>query len=294
MRRLTDNVLQMGNRHFNYFLVGSRQCALVECGVSGGVVSLDAEWQKLHEKPEPAYILAMHEHFDHVCGVPALREMFPGVPVLAHPRAGRILQKPAVVMDFFQQDDKMSDILVQKGMIEQKPVSPCIDQIITDGSLEEGQILQAEKDWHLEIIETPGHSPCSLAAYLPQEQVMFLSDAAGYQIDDHSIFPIFFQGYQLYIDSIKRLRGFSAQVLALPHGTVWTGPDEVEAFYQRALQSAEEAFQMIQTMLEEGFSQESMQAILCSKYYRDDLMIYTPQNIQLCVKLLIQRVQECL
>lgn len=294
MRRLSDNVLQMGNRHFNYFLVGRRQCFLVECGVSGGVISLAADLQKMPEISEVTGILAMHEHFDHVCGIPALREMFAGVPVLAHPRAERILRKQAVVEDFFRQDEKMSDILLQRGLIDHKPISPCIGEIGIDGILEEGQYLPVEKGLQLQILETPGHSPCSLAAYLPGEQVMFLSDAAGYQIDDQSIFPIFFQGYDLYMESIKRLMGFPTRVLALPHGTVWAGRREMDAFYQRALQSAQDTFQLIQTMLEEGLSPESMQEVLFSRYYRDDLMIYTPENIQLCVKLLIQRVGECL
>ena len=67
----------LGNQYFNYLLVG-KKAVLIECGVSAGVMSFRQDWQKLSRPPEIKTLVAMHEHFDHVCGIPDLKAMFPG------------------------------------------------------------------------------------------------------------------------------------------------------------------------------------------------------------------------
>ncbi len=293
MRKLSDNVLMMGNRHFNYIVVGKEKAVLIECGVSAGVMSFRQDWQQLANPPEIQHILAMHEHFDHVCGIPALREMFPQVPVLAHPKTGRVLKKAGVIQDFFQQDDKMSTVLKNRGIIKEKPVFPRVDVIPIDDYVSEGDVIEVDGGTALKVMETPGHSSCSIAVYLKKEQLMCLSDAGGYQIRDDFIFPIFFQSLEMYMESIERMSTYPTRILALPHGAIWTGVS-VHLFYRRALETARKAFKCIRRMLEDGLETAEIEKRLYNRYYRDDLMIYTPQNIRLCVKLLVQRVKECL
>ncbi|KUG03655.1 zn-dependent hydrolase including glyoxylase-like protein [hydrocarbon metagenome] len=122
---------------------------------------------------------------------------------------------------------------------------------------------------------------------------MCLSDAGGYQITDDFIFPIFFQNFDMYIESIERMSTYPTRVLALPHGQIWTGVS-VHLFYRRALEAAHKAFKCIRHMLEDGLEISEIEERLYKRYYRDDLMIYTPENIRLCVKLQVQRVKECL
>ena len=142
-------------------------------------------------------------------------------------------------------------------------------------------------------METPGHSPGSIALYLKEEQLMCLSDAGGYQIRNDFIFPIFFQGYKLYLESLERMSTYPTRILFLPHGEIWTG-DSVHLFYRRAREAAEKAFNCIRRLLDEGLDSDEIEQRLYKHYYRDGLTIYTPDNIRLCVKLLVQRTQECL
>lgn len=293
IQKLSNNVLMLGNRHFNYFLLGSKRAVLIECGVSAGVASFLQDWQQLPKKHEIQNMVAMHEHFDHVCGIPGLREMFPQVPLLAHSRCGRVLKKTAVIQDFFQQDDKMSMVLKNRGIIKEKPVTPQVDIITIDQYVSEGDVIEIDGCKALKVMETPGHSPGSIAIYYQEEQLMCLSDAGGYQIRDDFIFPIFFQSFEAYVESIERMSTYPTRILALPHGQIWSGVS-VHLFYRRALEAAHKAFKYIQRMLEDGIDEEEMEKRLYKRYYRDDLMIYTPENISLCVKLLVQRVKESL
>lgn len=275
------------------FVVGQKKAAMVECGVSGAVANLKQEWPDVNPQPEVTHLLAMHAHFDHICGIPHLQELFPRAQVAANAAAGRVMGKTKVMDGFFAQDRAMVNVLVQQGMLAEAVKVPETQTIATQVILEDGDILKIEAGCTLEIIAAPGHSPCSMAAYMPEDRVLFISDVAGFQISDQEIFPIFFQGYEMYMDSIRRMRGYPARLVAIPHETIWSG-DDIPAFYERALQAAQQAFRSIRDMSEAGVEHEQMVKTLFEHYYRGDLRIYTPENINLCVNLLIKRVQECL
>ncbi len=293
MINLTENVRQLGNRHFNFFVVGQKEAALIECGVSAGVSSLSRQWGKIENKPAIHYLVATHAHFDHVCGIPALRDMFPQAQVLASEEAQRVLSKTKIINNFLAQDARMSAVLLAEGVIADKIASPSVDVITVDQTLQEGDTIDLEDDLSLQVIAAPGHSPCSLAYYLPNDQVMFLSDAGGFQISDEDLFPIFFQGYEMYIETIKRLMSFPTRMLAIAHERVWVR-SEIENFYRRALASAQNAYANIETMLNQGIAEDIMKQTLFSYYYRGNLQIYTPANINGCIDLLIRRVKESL
>ncbi len=292
MRRLTDNVLQIGNRHFNYFVVGRQKAAIIECGVTGGVKSFEKEWQELPYQPDIQYLVAMHAHFDHICGLPALKKLFPRAEVLGSAETQKVMQKTKIMENFFYQDREMSGILLAEGILDDKPETYAPETMTLDRVIGEGDTIKLDK-LSLKVINAPGHSPCGLACYLPGEEVMLLSDAGGFQISDTEIFPIFFQSYKLYIETLNRLSSFPAKILGIPHETVWMN-DDVKAFYHRALEAAESAFENISRMLKAGLDEERIKQSLFTHYYKGNLRIYTPENIQICVGLLLRRVMECM
>jgi glyoxylase-like metal-dependent hydrolase (beta-lactamase superfamily II) len=283
----------LGNRHFNFFVVGQKEAAIVECGVTGGVYSLNQQWSRLGMKPTIRYLLASHAHFDHVCGIPALREIYSQAAVVASSEAQRVLNKAKVVQNFFEQDEKMSEVLVAEGIIPEIPYLRPPETIMIDQIIAEGEQINLMGGVQLRAINAPGHSPCNLAYYMPQEQVMFVSDAGGFQIADDSIFPVFFQGYELYIETLKRLRSFPTRVLAIPHERIWLN-DGVQTFYDRAIETAQTAYANIKMMLDSGWDEVDIKGNLFAQYYQGALQIYTAANISICVELLIRRVKECL
>jgi glyoxylase-like metal-dependent hydrolase (beta-lactamase superfamily II) len=265
----------------------------VECGVTGGVASLSQQWRQIKNRPSIGYLIASHAHFDHVCGIPALRALYPEAQVLASREAQKVLSKTKIVKSFFEQDEKMSEVLFYEGLITEKIASPSVETISVNQTLKEGDVIKLHDNVQLQVFDAPGHSPCSLAFYAPSDKIMFLSDAGGFQISDEELFPIFFQGYEKYIETLKRLMTFPTQILSIAHGRVWV-KSEIEGFYRRAIESARIAFMNIEVMLNNGIDEEKMNQALFSYYYRGNLQIYTPENIGGCIALLIRRVKESL
>jgi glyoxylase-like metal-dependent hydrolase (beta-lactamase superfamily II) len=291
--KLSENVIQLGNRHFNYFLVGQKEAAIIECGVTGGVLSLEKQWNEMSSRPNIKFLFAMHAHFDHVCGIPKLKELFPQAKVLGSNEAQKVLNKPKIVEDFFYQDEMMSELLLNEGILQTKHQSSPYKTITFDQIISEGEEIALAGNLKIKVLDAPGHSPCGLACYLPEEQVMFLSDAAGFQISDNEIFPIFFQSYEIYMETIMRLMGLPTRILCPPHEKIWVNSN-VQDFYQRALDSARWAFNTISHMLDDGWDEEKMMQTLFQHYYRGNLKIYTTKNINTCIQLLIRRVKESL
>lgn len=294
MISISENVACLGNRHFHLYVVGRQKAAIIECAVSGAAVNFQRQWMSLTSpRPGVDYLVAMHAHFDHVCGIPALKEMFPQAAVAASAKAQRVLSKAEIVADFFSQDRSMLDVLSREGLLVESAAIPQLERIDVDFILEPGQTLSLDRGLELEIIAAPGHSSDSLAAWLPADKVLFISDAAGFQMSDREIFPIFFQSYPIYMETLRMLQGYPAKIIGIPHETIWQGSD-IELFYRRAINAAEEAFALIRDYSEKGISPEEMHRLLFERYYRGDLRIYTLNNIKLCIDLLIKRVQECL
>jgi hypothetical protein len=86
---------------------------------------------------------------------------------------------------------------------------------------------------------------------------------------------------------------FPTRILGIAHERVWTDGD-VKGFYERALKSAQLAFDNIALMLNNGWEEDRIKQSLFSHYYHGNLRIYTPENIATCVALLLRRVKECL
>jgi glyoxylase-like metal-dependent hydrolase (beta-lactamase superfamily II) len=196
-----------------------------------------------------------------------------------------------IVGRFFREDQRMSESLVAEKILPEVPPPQQADKLAVDRVIAGGESLILDGNIDVEVISAPGHSPCGLACYLPQEQVMMVSDACGFQISDRSVFPIFFQDYDLYVQTIETLKAYPARVLAIAHERIWKN-DNVDGFYCRALQAAEEVLANIRKMIDDGKEEEIIGQILFQRYYRGNLRIYTPENIAACVKLLIRRVKE--
>ena len=75
--RLTDNIWCLGNHLFHFFVVGQKQSVIVECGVSGAVAICGGNGPSCTPGLRSLQLLAMHAHFDHICGIPHLLEFFP-------------------------------------------------------------------------------------------------------------------------------------------------------------------------------------------------------------------------
>ena len=288
--QLTDHVAVFGNTHFRHYMVGEYQNVLIECGVTASARQFAKQLSDA-DRPGPEKVLVMHAHFDHVCGIPELKRRFPDAEVLASPAAAKVLGNAKLVSGFFDQDRQIDRHIETEASGVDAARPPRENQIAVDRTVNGGDRIALRGGGNLELIDAPGHSPCGLAAWFEKDRVLFVSDALGFQVDDDIIFPVFFHAYRPYVKTIQRLANYPADVLAFPHERIWKGK-AVTAVISRALSAAREVRDEVLYEASQGRDLCDVKQLLFDRFYRGHLRIYTPENIKLCVDLIVRRSIE--
>ena len=128
---------------------GSDQCAVVDPGDDGQQVASLIQGLKL----TPVAILLTHSHFDHVLGIPGLRETWPGLPVYCHPA---------------DIPEEVSETMF--GM-----TVPTVAAFGNVTPYSEGDTV-AVGPLTVKVIHTPGHTPGSVTLMVEGEGVLFTGD----------------------------------------------------------------------------------------------------------------------
>jgi glyoxylase-like metal-dependent hydrolase (beta-lactamase superfamily II) len=290
VKRLSDHVMLLGNGHFNYYVAGVKEAALIECGTSAGAAIFARQWEALEEKVNIKYIIIMHAHFDHACGLPILKSLFPQAEVIASHAGKTILAKERIVKALYANDAYVSELYKRQGLLDKIPETEGISELVVDRIATDGDILELGEGVSLQILEAPGHSVCSLAAYLKEDQAMFVSDAAGYGDDSGNISPVFFHDYDSYINTIKRLKEFPTRILGVAHGQV-VRDSAVNRFYEKGLLAAGKAFDQIQAGLVADVAEKDIARELFNQYITGTLACYPEEMMLASMELLIKNVK---
>jgi glyoxylase-like metal-dependent hydrolase (beta-lactamase superfamily II) len=291
--RIKDSVICLGIDYFNSFLIKGTQYALLETGISCSAPFVIQQFHDLGLDPQLLqYIVIMHAHPDHVTGVPYLQEAFPWARVISSVSAQSILGKEKVVRNFLEEDNALTCALQERGSILFTPSKKEIATIQVHSTVKDGDVLDLGNNCHIQFIETPGHSKCSISAFVPLAQALFISDAGGFFSSPGRIFPCFFTGFESYLQTLHRLKDIGATVLAPAHNSVLIGNQAVREFWASAEQAALKMGQEIWGNLQDGHSQSDIVTRIVQDQYQDNLQIYSKKNIQGCVEALVKRISE--
>ena len=111
------------------------------------------------------------------------------------------------------------------------------------------------------IIETPGHSSCSLSAYCPEIRALFPSDAAGIPYREEVI-PSGNSNFTLYQQSLKKLEPLDVDILCADHYGYITGP-EAAKYISRSVEAAAEKRALIEGVyLRTGSEEETVKELV--------------------------------
>ena len=120
---------------------------------------------------------------------------------------------------------------------------------------------------------------------------MIISDAAGFRADGDQITPVFFQDYEAYLHTLKRLSSYPTQLVGVAHGDIAVGSSAVADFYLESLSAAQQAHEMIKNKLAEGVPAEVLATEMFDQYIKGPLAYYPPEMMLGSMHLLIQNVK---
>ena len=283
---LATGLYALGDYRFFSFLVTGATHALIEMGISATAPLVADQLKELGVDPgEVAYLVVLHAHFDHLGGLPYYRALFPQAQIVCSSGARETMSNPRLMEHFFREDAVTSARLAGEGNCG-RTFSWLPGSILeADMVVGDGDSLVLGTNSTLQFIAAPGHSPCSLAAYLPERKTMLVSDSIGFFPEPGDNLPLFFYDYAAYLETISRLQWFSPAIVAGAHKFIFRG-NEAAGCFTVAEESARDFRWFVRTF--QGEREELVTAIF-NRFYQGCLQVFTPQNIRACAELLIRR-----
>ena len=255
---ITDSLLMLGTNEYPLYLFkGEHEGAIFEGGVGamGPLVLGQMEGLGIN-RDFVKQVIITHAHPDHVMAVPLFRQAFPAVTVSASESAAKTLSAEKAISFFCKIDDVLTDSLIKAGLItdQHRPKPLAEKQITVDRVIKEGDTIEID-GVSFNVLESPGHSQCSLSFHEPGDGILIMSDATGYYMPEHNCWwPCYFVDYGGYLDSIRRLAELNADVLCLSHNGAIKGADDVKSYFSGAISATEQYHRRIIDEREAGKS----------------------------------------
>ncbi|MBE0618883.1 MAG: MBL fold metallo-hydrolase [Proteobacteria bacterium] len=282
--QITDNLFVLGDDLFLTYLLRAESCTLLDLGSSGSAPLIEEQLRKLGiAKAEVEHLVVQHAHWDHVCGLPYFRQLFPKATVVGSAKAREVLGKPKIVEQFRENDERWCTRLKDLGVFAELPAFLRYDSMAVDRIVEDEQTVDLG-GIPVRFLATPGHSPCSLSVHLPTEGALLVSDAVGFYLPDVDGFlPMFFQGVDQTLASIDRVADIDTNILGYGHalGLLLEGRAAIAHGMRRLREETVALATRVRGMAAEGRPEAALLEEIHQASYRDFLArLYLPDYLR--------------
>ena len=231
--KIADNLWYLGRGESGtYYLEGKNGAVMINGGLS--YILPDVLKQMKEFRLDPAKVtkfLILHSHFDHVGIVPYIKRTYPKVEVLASAAAWNIFAMPKYITVM----NNFSQMSARQAGAEEALKGYNIDwrDDITGTTIGEGSNIDLG-GVTLNILETPGHTNCSVTAHEPNLKALFPSDAAGIPYRD-LLFPSMNTNAIQFLESLEKMKPLPVSIFCADHYGFITG-DEAATIVDKTIQ----------------------------------------------------------
>lgn len=231
--KIADNLWYLGHEASGvYYLEGEKGALMINGGLS--CILPDVLAQMKDFGLEPAKIrkyLILHSHFDHTGIVPYFKRTWPHIEVLASAAAWKILAMPKAIEIMNHFNALSAEQLGAAAGL--RAFDPDWRDDFTGTAVGEGDVIDLG-GVELRILETPGHTNCSISAYEPALKALFPSDAGGIPFGD-TAFPSMNTNTIQYLESLEKIKPLPVSYYCADHYGYLTG-DEAGTFNALSLE----------------------------------------------------------
>lgn len=245
--KVTDRIFLLGTKESCVYLLMGRNAYTI---LGGGAAYITPEVLRqlkdfgIEEKRIQRLII-LHSHFDHCGMVPFLKKRWPWIEITASARAKELLLSPKIVESIHA----LNQVLLTEHGKEELANEMGIEfsGVDVERIVKEGDVVVCG-DLNMEIIETPGHSSCSIAVYVSKEKAMFASDAGGIPIGNQ-VFTAANSNFDQYQQSIQKLAEYDIDVYLAEHYGALIGAHGRNYLY-KSMDAARETRRTMEASLE--------------------------------------------
>jgi len=219
------------------YLLKGKEYMIIEGGMSYIVPSILQQFQERKiDRSKITRLLLLHSHFDHCGIVPFFKRRTPQLRVVGSRRSQELYRKEKVVNFIRDRNREMIQLLKMEN--EAAKLNLDFDQIAVDETVKEGDVIDLGEGMRVQIFAMPGHSSCSIAAYVPSLKALFPSDAGGIPGEGDEIFASGNEDFILYQKSLQKLRPLEVEILCAARNGAMVGKD-ARVYISRSVEAAE-------------------------------------------------------
>jgi len=290
---VTKNITLLGSELFNLYLVKGETYAIIEGGVSGITYPFLEQLSQLNVPPEAiSHLVILHSHFDHMMVFPTLKGKYPWMEIVSSDLNRPIFSSERIIAKIFDSDRKMTFTLKERGIISEAPNLQPYTFFPLDITVQEGSILDLGKGMKMKFLETPGHSPDCLAAFLEDEELLFCSDGAGFYTPPDFFRPNYWYRLDDAEKSLDKIKAIDPEILCRGHYGTMIGKDLTRKHLQMGRQSIENFKAFVLEKINGGWSVEEITKDVTVRFSRGFLEFFPAEENSRLWKLLIQRTLE--
>ncbi len=252
--KVTEGIWFLGSEESGLYLVeGSSSSMLVSSGMSWLADDVLEQMKRFNlDEERIEKILILHAHFDHIGLVPLFTRRLPEAKVYGAAAAWKAIGDPRIMERVNHYNRKMAKRYGRPNIFESYDLEWRDD--IKGFTVSEGDRLDCG-DLGIEIIEIPGHSPCSIAAYEPSTKTLFPSDGGGIPFKD-TIIPSGTFNYTLFQESLEKLGLLEVDHFCADHGGYIKGED-ARQFVRKAMDAARDFRKLMERVYRRSGSVEA-------------------------------------
>jgi glyoxylase-like metal-dependent hydrolase (beta-lactamase superfamily II) len=271
------------------YLLKGEEAMIVGGGMSWIAPALEKQFAELDfDSSRIRYLVITHSHFDHCGAVPYLKRKFPRAKILASAYAQRVFSLKKAVQFIAAMNDRMLEKThadEEAGRLNLK-----FDGIQVDQTISDQDFVDLGNGITVRFLETPGHTQCSLAAYVPSLKILFPSDAAAFPSFDGkgAAHPSPQYDFPLYLGSLKKLAALEVEILAFEHHGFLRGA-EARQFLIQATWQAEENQKFITENIRRPEDFEPVVQKLAGDFLEQTRFLFLPPEIQKSVAATVVR-----
>jgi len=166
--------------------------------------------EKVLNGRELDYVFLTHSHYDHALGSAYATRRWKNVKVVAGKYAAYVFTRPGAKRTMKDLDMKFAQ---KCGVTDYEYLG---EDLRVDIEVSDGDIVHTG-DMTFEVIELPGHTKCSVGYYLREHKLLLSTETLGVFNGEGGIVPSFLVGYQMTMDSIKKIKKYEVSSMVLPH-----------------------------------------------------------------------------
>lgn len=262
-----------------YLLQGEKESMLISGGLSYIVPELIKQFEEFNIREESiTKILILHSHFDHVGIVPFFKRRNPNIEILASARAWEILRMERAIYTINEFSHNIAkkmgkDDVYSKFDLEWR--NDISGLVVKDGDeIDLGSLK-------VNIIEIPGHSSCSIGAYVPAMKALFPTDGGGIPFDQ-IIITSGNSNFTRYQQSLEKMKDLEVEFYCADHYGYVIG-EEARQFIQKTIEMARHNRALMEEIYRLTRDVEISAEKLVSSFYQEHEDYFLPREISLDV-----------